>query len=270
MRIAKPSGRPNLYGTLVGGIVIAVIIFLMAPILVVIPSAFSNDVAVSFPPVGFSTKWFVSAVNTSGFAHAFGISALVASVATVVSVLIGSLAAYALVRYRFPGRGIIELLLLTPLIVPSIVLAIALTMILGSVGLLGNIVGLFIAHVILTLPYAVRVLTGSMAQIDIALEEASLSLGARPGQIWRWVILPLARPGLLAASVFGFIMSFDEFSVSFFVAGPGIDTLPIELFNYTEINIDPTVSAVSTVLIVLSVVAFVIIERTIGLARLLG
>ena len=113
------------------------------------------------------------------------------------------------------------MLLLTPLIVPSIVLAIALTMILGSVGLLGNIAGLFIAHVILTLPYAVRVLTGSMAQIDIALEEASLSLGARPGQIWRWVILPLARPGLLAASVFGFIMSFDEFSVSFFVAGPG-------------------------------------------------
>ncbi len=262
--------RPTLGGILVGGVTVAVILFLVTPILVVIPSAFSNDVAVSFPPVGFSTKWFVKAVQTPGFVHALGISTLVAAVATAISVLIGSLAAYALVRYRFAGRGLIELLLLTPLIVPSIVLAIALTMILGSIGLLGNMAGLFIAHVILTLPYAVRVLTGSMMQIDVALEEASLSLGASPAQVWRLVILPLAAPGLLAAAVFGFIMSFDEFSVSFFVAGPGIYTLPIELFNYTEINIDPTVSAVSTVLIAMSVVAFVVIERTVGLARSLG
>lgn len=251
-----------------GGFVAAVALFLTAPILVVIPSAFSDDVAVTFPPVGFSLKWFLSAATTPDFVHAFGVSALVALVATAASVLIGSLAAYALVRYRFPGRGLVELLLLTPLIVPSIVLAMALTMILGSIGLLGNLAGLLVAHVILTLPYAVRVLAGSVAQIDVALEEASLSLGARPAQAWRLVVLPLMKPGLLAASVFGFIMSFDEFSVSFFVAGPGTNTLPIALFNYVEINIDPTVSAVSTVLIALSVAAFVVIERTIGLMRL--
>lgn len=259
--------RPSLAGVLVGGFTVAVMLFLVTPILIVIPSAFSDDVAVSFPPIGFSMKWFVNALQTPGFVHALGVSALVAAVATAVSVLVGSLAAYALVRYRFPGRGMIELLLLTPLIVPSIVLAIALTMILGSIGLLGGMAGLFIAHVILTLPYAVRVLTGSMMQIDLALEEASLSLGASPVQVWRLVILPLAAPGLLAAAVFGFIMSFDEFSASFFIAGPGIYTLPIELFNYTEINIDPTVSAVSTVLIAMSAAAFVVIERTVGFAR---
>ncbi len=268
--MARPAPRRSVAGLLLGAVVVAVVVFLVTPILVVIPSAFSDDVAVSFPPVGFSTKWFAKAVETPGFMHALGVSALVALVATAVAVLIGSLAAYALARYRFPGRSVIELLLLTPLIVPSIVLAIALTMILGAVGLLGNIAGLLIAHVILTLPYAVRVLSGSMAQIDVALEEASLSLGASPAQVWRLVILPLATPGLLAAAVFSFIMSFDEFSVSFFVAGPGINTLPIELFNYTEINIDPTVSAVSTVLIVMSVAAFAIIERTVGLARVNG
>ena len=268
--MAHLAPRRTVSSVLVGAFVVAVVLFLLAPILVVIPSAFSNDVAVSFPPVGFSLKWFRSAIATPDFVHAFGISALVALVATVVSLLIGSLAAYALVRYRFPGRALIELLLLTPLIVPSIVLAIALTMILGSIGLLGNMSGLFIAHIILTLPYAVRVLTGSMMQIDVALEEASLLLGARPAQVWRLVILPLISPGLLAAAVFCFIMSFDEFSVSFFVAGPGINTLPIALFNFTEINIDPTVAAVSTVLIALSVVAFVVIERTVGLVRLLA
>lgn len=257
-------------GLLLRAFVMAVMIFLVTPILVVIPSAFSNDVAVSFPPVGFSLKWFVSAATAPGFLHAFGISALVAAVATAVSILIGALAAYALVRYRFPGRSLVELLLLTPLIVPSIVLAIALTMVLGSIGLLGDISGLFVAHVILTLPYAVRVLSGSIRAIDVALEEVSLVLGARPVQVWRLVILPLMAPGLLAASVFGFIMSFDEFSVSFFVAGPGVNTLPIALFNYVEINIDPTVSAVSTVLIALSVIAVAVIERTIGLARMLG
>ena len=266
----KPPQAPGLLRFGLGIIVVAVVIFLVTPILVVIPSAFSNDVAVTFPPIGFSTKWFASALHAPGFVHALGVSVVVGLAATAISVLIGSLAAYALVRYRFPGRNMIELLLLTPLIVPAIVLAIALTMIFGAVGLLGNIVGLLIAHVILTLPYAVRVLAGSFAQIDVSLEEACLALGARPAQAWRLVILPLAAPGLLAACVFCFIMSFDEFSVSFFVAGPGTNTLPIELFNYTEINIDPTVSAVSTVLIILSVLAFVVIDRTVGLARSLG
>jgi putative spermidine/putrescine transport system permease protein len=244
--------------------------FLMAPILVVIPSAFSDDVAVTFPPVGFSLKWFQSAVSQPGFVSAFGTSALVATIATAISICIGSLAAYALVRYRFRGRRVIELLLLTPMIVPSIVLAIALTMILGQLGLLRSMTGLVIAHTILTLPYAVRALTGALHQVDVAIEEASLTLGARPLQMWRLVIFPLIRPGLLAAAVFGFIMSFDEFAVSFFIVGPGLNTLPIELFNYTEINIDPTVSAVSTVLIVLSIVAVFLIERTVGLARLMG
>lgn len=268
--MAATTHARDMTGLLLRGFVVLVMLFLVTPILVVIPSAFSNDVSVSFPPVGFSLKWFASAATTPGFLQGFGISALVAGVATAISIVIGSLAAYALVRYKFVGRGLVELLLLTPLIVPSIVLAIALNMILGAIGLIGDISGLFVSHVILTLPYAVRVLAGSIRGIDVALEEASLVLGARPAQVWRLVILPMMAPGLLAASVFGFIMSFDEFTVSFFVAGPGVNTLPIALFNYVEINIDPTVSAVSTVLIVLSVIGVAVIERTVGLARMLG
>lgn len=244
--------------------------FLLLPILVVIPSAFSSDVAVTFPPTGVSLRWFTSAVGQPEFLRAFGVSALVAALSTAISLITGALAAYALVRFKFPGRAFLELLFLTPLIFPSIVLAIALTMVLGAVGLLRTFPGLLLAHSIIVLPYAVRALIGSISMVHHSLEEAACTLGATPAQVWRYITFPLIRPGLLAAGVFCLIMSFDEFMVSLFLVGPGLTTLPIELFNYTEFHMDPTVSAVSTILIAISCVAMAVIERTVGLARILS
>lgn len=247
-----------------------VVVFLLLPILIVIPSAFNNDATVTFPIHGFTFKWFVNAMSRAEFIRSFFISAAVSIIATLISLAAGGLAAYAMVRRTFRGRALLELVLLSPLIFPSIVLAIALTMVLGSMGLLRTFVGLVVAHAIVTLPYAVRSLVGTLHGIDASLEEAAAVLGARRFYVWKHVLFPLLRPGVLAAAIFSFIMSFDEFAVSFFVVGPGLTTLPIELFNYTEFFSDPTICAVSTILILLSTLAVFAIERTVGLAKLMS
>jgi putative spermidine/putrescine transport system permease protein len=252
------------------GMVAFVVLFLLLPILIVIPSSFNTDATVTFPIQGFTFKWFVSAVTRAEFIRSFLLSAGVALISTSIVIVAGGLAAYAIVRRTFQGRALLELVLLSPLIFPSIVLAIALTMVLGSMGLLRTFVGLIIAHTIVTLPYAVRALVGTFHSIEPNLEEAAAVLGARRLYIWRAVLLPLLRPGLLAAGIFSLIMSFDEFAVSYFIVGPGLTTLPIELFNYSEFNSDPTICAISTILILLSTLAVLAIERSVGLAKLMS
>jgi putative spermidine/putrescine transport system permease protein len=247
-----------------------VVVFLLLPILIVIPSAFNTDATVTFPIHGFTFKWFANAISREEFIRSFFLSVAVSVIATLISLVAGGLAAYAMVRRAFHGRALLELVLLSPLIFPSIVLAIALTMVLGSMGLLRTFVGLVVAHTIVTLPYAVRAMVGTFHSIDPGLEEAAGVLGARRWFVWRAVLLPLLRPGLLAAGIFSLIMSFDEFAVSYFVVGPGMTTLPIELFNYTEFYPDPTICAVSTILIFLSALAVLAIERSVGLARLMS
>jgi putative spermidine/putrescine transport system permease protein len=261
---------PSFWGLLNLWIVGLVIVFLLLPILIVIPSAFNTDATVTFPIHGFTLKWFGNAFSRPEFVQSFFLSLAVSMAATLISLVAGGLAAYAMVRRSFPGRSLLELVLLSPLIFPSIVLAIALTMVLGSLGLLRTFTGLVVAHTIVTLPYAVRALIGTFHSIDATLEEAAAVLGARRLFVWWEVLLPLLRPGILAAAIFSLIMSFDEFAVSYFIVGPGMTTLPIELFNYTEFFSDPTICAVSTILIVLSAVAVLAIERSVGLAKLMS
>jgi putative spermidine/putrescine transport system permease protein len=242
-----------------------VMVFLLLPIAVIVPIAFSQDATMAFPPSGLSIRWFEAVLARPDFLQAFYLSARLAVLATAISLVIGGLAAYALVRFRFPGRAVCEALFLSPLIVPTVVIAIALTMVLGQLGLLRSFWGLVAAHVIMTLPYAVRVLAASLTEIGRDVEEAAMLLGATPGRMLLHVLLPLLRPGILAAGVFSLIVSFDEFTVTLFVAGPGLYTLPIEIFNYVEFYSDPTIAAISSLLVALSCIAIGVIERVVGL-----
>ncbi len=249
--------------------VAAVVCFLLLPIVIVIPLAFGNDGSLIFPPRGLSLRWFANTCQRPEFLSAFALSAAVALVATTISLVAGSLAAYALARFRFPFRGALEMVFLTPLIFPAIVLGLALSIVLGPLGLLRSFWGLVLAHTILTLPYIIRTLTGTLKELDRSIEEAALVLGANPWRMVSLVLFPLLRPGILAGAIFALIISFDEFTVTLFLVGPRLNTLPIEIFNYVEFNIDPTVAAISTILIGLSTLAVVLIERLVGLARIL-
>lgn len=245
--------------------ILATLVFLLLPVVVILPLAFSADATMSFPPSGFSLRWMQAVFARPEFLDAFYLSAIVAVSATVISLTIGGLAAYALVRYRFRGRALCEGLFLSPLIIPTVVIAIALTLILGQLGLLQSLWGLVIAHTIITLPYAIRVLSASFAEIGRDVEEAALMLGATPFRMLIHILLPLLRPGIIAAGIFSLIISFDEFTVTLFVAGPGLYTLPIEIFNYVEFYSDPTIAAISTLLVAVSCAAIITIEKVVGL-----
>ncbi len=156
---------------------------------------------------------------------------------------------------------------MTPLVFPAIVFAVALVTVLGSMGLLRNFWGLVFAHVIITVPYVVRTVGATLAEIDVSYEEAAATLGANRSKTFLLVTLPMLRPGLIAGAVFSAIMSFDEFTVSLFLVGPGVMTLPLEIYYYTEFQMDPTVAAISTLLIGFTAVVVVLIERFIGLRK---
>lgn len=255
---------------LLGLYVALVMLFLAMPIAIVIPAAFGEGATLGFPPQGLSLRWFRAIGDRPALVSAFWNSAAIAAMATAVSLVVGTLSAFALRRYAFPGREALTLLFLTPLVFPAIVLAAAIAMVLAPLGLVRNFWGLVLAHIVVTLPYVVRTVSATLAEIDRAWEEAALTLGANPWHSFRTVTLPLLRPGLVAGATFSLIVSFDEFTISLFLVGSGMMTLPIEMYNYAEYSLDPTLAAVSTLLVLATTAAVLAVERTVGLGKQFG
>lgn len=258
------SGRAE---RILGWYVAALVGFLALPILVVIPAAFAPDVVLGFPPHGFSLRWFKNVVAQAQFLRAFYVSVLVAGMATALALVAGTLAAFALVRHRFPGRQATELAFIAPLVFPAIVYGVAMLMALNPLRLTRTILGLCLAHVVITIPYVMRTVSATLHGVNRALEESAAILGANRWRTFWHITLPLIRPGLIAGATFSLIISFDEFTVSLFLTGPGLMTLPLEIYNYTEFTIDPTIAAISTVLIGLSVIVILAIERFLGFEK---
>jgi putative spermidine/putrescine transport system permease protein len=247
--------------------VFTILLFLALPIIIVVPLAFSTDVSLTFPPHGFSLRWFANILARREFAAAFLNSAIIAVLSTAIALVIGIMSAIAFARFRFPGRETLLLLFMTPLIFPAIVLGAAMALMLSPLGLLRSVQGLALAHTVLIFPYILRTALATLFEIDASLHEAAYTLGANRWQTFRHVILPLLRPGLLAGATFALIISFDEFTVSMFLVGPGLMTLPLEMYNYSEFSLDPTIAAISTVLLVITSIAILIIEKLVGLGK---
>jgi putative spermidine/putrescine transport system permease protein len=252
---------------LLGWYVLAMLAFLALPILVVIPSAFSQNVSLTFPPQGLSLRWFQNVVDQPDFVRSFWVSVAVAALASAGALVVGTLAAVALVRGRFPGREGIGVVFLMPLIFPAIVFGVAMVMFLGPLRLTRTMSGLVMAHLVVTLPYTVRTIAATLHGVDRALEESAETLGAPPWRTFWHVTLPLLRPGIIAAATFALIISFDEFTVSLFLTGPDLMTLPLQIYYYTEFTIDPTIAAISTILIAITAATVWAIERFLGFER---
>ncbi len=262
------NGKPAKRGErILGWYVLGVLVFLALPIAVVIPASFSSTVNVTFPPKGFSLRWFRNILDHPEFARAFYVSVVVALVATVISLAVGTLASFALVRHRFPGREVANLLCMTPLIFPAIVYGVAMIIALSPLKLTRTIVGLTLAHVVITLPYIVRTVGATLHGLSRTLEESAQILGANRWRTFWHVTFPLLRPGLIAGATFALIISFDEFTVSLFLTGPDLMTLPLQIYNYTEYTIDPTIAAISSLLIAMTVITVLAIERFLGFER---
>ncbi len=251
-------------------LVAAMMVFLLAPVLLVIPMSFSADRVLAWPPSGFSFRWYVAMLDERGLAIAARNSLILAVLVTVATLAIAMPAALALDRWRFAGRDALLALLTAPLLLPTIVLALALLIIFVGAGLLGTWPGLMMAHMLVTLPYGVRVLSTALSTLPASVEEAASSLGAPPGAVFRRITMPLMVPGLVATCAIVFLVSFDEVVISLFLVGPHLVTLPVALFRYVESRTDPMVAAVSTLLVVFSLAIVLVLDRAVGLRRAVG
>ncbi len=243
-------------------------LFLLAPIIVIAGASFGSTQFLVFPPQGFSLRWYEEALGRADFWSGFQISVLIALVAAVLSTIIGALAAVAVVRHRFFGRDLILALFLSPLILPSLVLAVALLLMFSAARIDPSPERLIAAHLVLCVPYVIRTLIPVLQRVDPSLEEAAQNLGASSLAAFWLVTLPQIRPGLVAGAFFAFIISFDEVVLGVFLAPARQPTLPIQIYSAVQFGLDPTVAAVSTLLIVLTLVLVVVSEALLGVRRL--
>lgn len=242
-------------------------LFLLAPLLVVVPISFSGDNFMTFPPSSLSFKWYAAIFSDASMTRAFTMSLLLALVVTAISLVVGLAGAYALVRLRPPGAEALASLFAAPLLLPAIVLGLAMLLVLAPMGLLGTFQGLVAAHLVITLPYAVRVLSTALSNLPPAVEEAASTLGASPLIVFRRVTLPMMRSGLVSASALCFLVSFDEVVLSLFMTGPRLQTLPVAMYNHVDQQADPLAAAISVLLVVMTLVVVVIVDRSIGLTK---
>jgi ABC-type spermidine/putrescine transport system permease subunit II len=267
---AAPPHRPPRLGrfmlAIFGG---AVLLFLCLPIAVVVPMSFSSASSLAFPPPGLSLRWYESFFGDPRWLRAAGTSGLVALASSVAALVLGSIAAYGLVRGAFRGRALLEGNFIAPLILPPVITAVALYIFFARIGLLGTIPGLIIAHTILTVPYVVLLMSVAIRQFDVRIEQVAYSLGASWLRMFRSVLLPNLLPSVLAAWIFAFIISFDEVIVTIFLAG-AYDTIPKRMFNELILQVNPTITAIATLLIALSVVTIGIVAWLMQRAGVLG
>ena len=242
-------------------------LFLLAPLLVVLPISFSGDNFMIFPPTTWSPRWYGAIFTDAKMVSAFTTSVALAAAVTLLSLAIALPAAYTLVRLRPPGAAALASLFTAPLLLPTIVLGLAILIVFSGYGLLGTFRGLIAAHLVVTLPYAIRVLSTALSTLPPAVEEAAASLGASPVTVFRRVTLPMMRSGIIGTTALCFLVSFDEVVLSLFLTGPKLTTLPVAMFHRVEQQADPMVASLSVLLVALTLAVVLIVDRTSGLAR---
>lgn len=256
--------------------VVLVFAVILLPVAAVAWLSFFDQEVISFPPPGYTLRWYVNAWDKRQFARGFVLSLQVALVAAAIGVTLGTAASLALVRGRFAGRGAVGGLLLGPLAVPGVVLGTGLYVFFVEIDnvldfqIAATLPGLIAAHVLLTIPWTVRLVTASLHGLDRQVEEAAANLGARPFTVFRRVTLPMLRPGVVAASLFSFIQSFENLELTLLLTAPGRATLPVEMLNYLAFRVDPTLAAVATVQIVIIGALMLITDRFVSLSRALA
>jgi putative spermidine/putrescine transport system permease protein len=245
------------------------VIFMLAPILVVCVVAFTPEGYLSFPTNELSLRWFKTIARYPEFITAFWTSIWLGAVSSTIALGLSVPAALAIARYDFAGREALAAFLMSPLMIPHVVLGIAFLRFFTQIGLGNTFLGLVLAHIVIVLPFALRLTLASAIGMDRAIEQAAVSLGASDWIVFKRVTLPVIMPGLMSGWALAFIQSFDEVTMTVFIAAPGTETLPVRMFLYIQDNIDPLVTSVSAVVIALTTVALIALDRTYGLDRLL-
>lgn len=238
----------------------AILCLLALPVFVVVPLSFSSVRFFAFPPPGWSLDWYANLATSREWHEALLTSLGIGAGATVLSLALGAPAAVALVRYRFAGRGLLHAVLLSPLIIPTIILAIGLYYAAAPLGLVGRPWAIALVHVVLAMPYVLVTLTAALERLDPSLERAAQSLGASPVHAFWLVTVPLIRPSVLSAAFLAFLASFDDLVVGLFLSGSATRTIQIQMWQGIRFESDPTIAAMSSVLIAAALAGFALLQ----------
>lgn len=248
--------------------VLAIALYMLIPIAVVVASSLSSSQFLVFPPPGLSLRWYGEILNSEAYLAAGWTSVKLALITVVVALGLGTPAAIALTRFRFAGRDAIGSIFLSPLILPSLIFAIGLLMVFSRYGDGPSFTGLVIGHVVITLPYVIRTVSANLVDLDPNLDEAARVMGARWWQRYFLVILPQCRTGMAAGAFFVFNISFDDAVIALFMRAPGVETLPMRIYSTLEFSPDPSVAAVSAVMIALTILLVLLLDRVFGLSKI--
>jgi putative spermidine/putrescine transport system permease protein len=244
------------------------VVFLMMPLLVTVAVSFGSSGIFTLPPPSWSLRWFEKLATTRGLWPSLLTSLEVAAFATAVALVLGTLCAIALVRGRFPGREGIATFLVSPLMLPGLVVGIAMLQGFKALGLREAFSSLLIAHVVITLPYVVRTVLAALSLFDFSLIDAARTLGCSfPTALMR-VLVPALGPAFLTSGMFAFLASMDNYPISIFFTDGWTKTLPIQMLQYVEENPDPTIAAISSGLVLLAILALILGDRLVGLRKL--
>jgi len=247
-------------------------LFLLAPIVIVVVSSFSAIGVLSFPPQSFTTRWY-SEIDPAYY-RALAVSLITATMTVVIALGVGIPGALALARGRFPGRDALNAICLSPLMVPALVMGVAtfqFSLIIwdwSHITLGGTIPGLVIGHLTFAIPFVVRAVLAGHTRFDYSLEEVAQNLGASPWRTFFHVTLPILRPGVASGAIFAFLISLDEVPISLFMGGGDATTLPVKIFTAMEISFGGDILAVASVIVVVSVLLMLALDRVVGLERL--
>lgn len=228
------------------------VLFLILPLIFLVPISLTESQFLEFPPKTLSLRWYAAFFEDQTWVNAAVLSFRVGIGATIISLVVGTLASIALVRGQFLGKTVLTAIFIAPLILPTVILALALYIVFLRYKLVDNIWALTVAHSVVALPYVILLVSASLRRFDITLERAARVLGAKPAKAFLLVTLPYLVPSMFAAGILSFFASFDELIITLFISG-GHQTLPVRIWNDLGLKLDPTVPAVAVMLTILSI-----------------
>ncbi len=237
-----------------------VLLFLIVPVLVIIPLSFNSTSFLTYPMDGFSFRWYEELMSSQEWRQAFKNSFIIAPFATLLAMVFGTMASVGLCRGNFRGKGLVMAFLISPMIVPLVIVAVGLYFFFARLQLLNSYIGLILAHAMLGVPFVVITVNATLLGFNINLSRAAASLGAPPLTVFFKVVLPLIAPGVISGGLFAFATSFDEVVVTLFLASPSQRTLPLQMFSGIRENISPNIAAVATIMVILSVLMLLTLE----------
>jgi putative spermidine/putrescine transport system permease protein len=242
------------------GFCVLALAFLVLPILVIIPLSFSDSTFLSYPMPGYSLRWYENLFQSDAWMRAAKNSFIVAPLATLIATVLGTMAAVGLNKAEFPGKGLLMAILISPMVVPAVVVGVGVYIFFAQIGLSDSYIGLILVHAALGAPFVVTTVLATLQGFNHNLVRASQSLGASPLTTFFRITLPVIAPGLISGALFAFATSFDEVVVTLFVAGPSQTTLPRQMFTGIRENISPTIAALATILIIFSTCLLLVLE----------